>query len=76
MRLLGVRARSVPFEIACVPCGTVIEISKVALSVGWSLHGNQVGEPCGSPTTNAPSLVRTQPSIEPSGSVIDRGVPR
>ena len=37
--------------------GTVIAKSKVALSVGWSLQGNQVGEPCGSPATKAPSSV-------------------
>ena len=70
------RPCSAPLAIASVPRGTVIEMSKLALSVGWSLLGNQVGEPCGSPTTKAPSLVRTQPSIDPSSSVISCGLPR
>ena len=51
------------------PSGTVMLKSYVALSRGLSLHGYQAGEPCGSLTTNAPSSVGTQPSIEPSGSV-------
>ena len=35
----------------------------------------QAGEPCGSLTTNAPSSVGTQPSIESSGSTTAVGVP-
>jgi hypothetical protein len=41
----------------------------VALSRGVSFTEYQAGDPCGSPTTNAPSSVGTQPSIESSGSV-------
>src|SRR3954451_19156158 len=41
----------------------------VALSVGTLLVGNHVIAPTGSFTTKAPSLVGTQPSLEPSGSV-------
>ena len=37
---------------------------------GLSLQGNHDGEPCGSSTTKAPSAVATQPSSDPSGSVI------
>lgn len=47
----------------------------VALSDGWWLPGNQVIEPAGSPTATAPSPVRSQPSCEPSASVIDSGTP-
>ena|SRR5215218_2239757 len=67
--------RRTPFAIAVMPSGTVIAKSKVALSRGESFDGYQPGEPCGSPTTNAPSAVGTQPSIEPSGSVITSGTP-
>jgi hypothetical protein len=45
------------------------------LSCGESLTGYHAGEPCGSLTTNAPSSVGTQPSIELSGSVTTLGVP-
>ena len=58
-----------------MPSGTVMAMSKVALSRGLSLAGNQPGAPCGSPTTKAPSAVGTQPSIDSSGSVITSGTP-
>src|SRR6185295_11703825 len=67
--------RSTPFAIAVRPAGTVTEKSYVALSCGLSLHGNQPGEPCGSPTATEPSSVGTQPSIDWSGSVTTVGVP-
>ena len=64
-----------PFASAVSPAGTVTRKSNVALSRGLSLHGYQAGEPCGSLTTNAPSSVGTQPSIELSGSTTTDGVP-
>src|SRR6476469_5480728 len=66
---------STPFAITVRPSGTVTWKSKVALSCGVSLTGYQLGEPCGSPTTKAPSAVGTHPSIEPSGSVTTWGTP-
>src|SRR3954447_22058648 len=65
-----------PLATAVSPAGTAIAKSKVALSCGLSLQGNQPGEPCGSPTLTAPSSVGTQPSIDWSGSVTTVGVPR
>ena len=64
-----------PFAITVFPAGTVIAKSYVALSFSESLTGNQPGEPCGSPTTNAPSSVGTQPSIASSGSTTGSGTP-
>jgi hypothetical protein len=64
-----------PFASAVSPAGTVMRKSNVALSRGLSLHGYQAGEPCGSLTTNAPSPVGIQPSIDWSGSVTTLGVP-
>src|SRR5689334_20193446 len=64
-----------PFAMTVRPSGTFTLKSKVALSRGLSLTGYQAGDPCGSPTTNAPSSVSTQPSIELSGSVTTVGVP-
>src|SRR6478609_4516326 len=58
---------STPLAIAVRPAGTVTAKSKVALSRGLSLQGNQPGEPCGSPTLTAPSSVGTQPSIDCRG---------
>src|SRR6476469_258611 len=58
-----------PLAITVRPSGTVTAKSKVALSCGLSFTGYQPGEPCGSPTTKAPSSVGTQPTIDPSGSV-------
>src|SRR5215217_5674719 len=69
------RDTSTPFAITVNPSGTVTEKSNVALSLGVSLTGYHAGEPCGSPTTNAPSSVGTQPSIDSSGSVTTDGVP-
>src|SRR5215210_8573379 len=69
------RDRSTPFAITVNPSGTVTEKSNVALSLGVSLTGYHAGEPCGSPTTNAPSSVGTQPSIDSSGSLTTDGVP-
>src|SRR5215207_96236 len=70
-----VRAASTPLAITVIPAGTVTVKSYVALSRGLSLAGYQPGEPCGSPTTNAPSSVGTNPSIDPSGSVMTCGTP-
>src|SRR6476469_4083875 len=64
-----------PFARAVRPSGTEMLKSYVALSRGLSLHGHQAGASCGSLTTNAPSSVGIQPSIEPSGSVTTLGVP-
>jgi len=50
-----------PLEIASSPAGTVTTKVKDALSVGWSLRGNQLAEPSGSLTTTAPSSVWIQP---------------
>ena len=56
----------VPCEVAvgdrpASPAGTVISNVYAALSVGWSLTGNQVAATCGSPTTSAPSSVWMKP---------------
>src|SRR5215208_6659368 len=67
--------RSTPFAMTVRPSGTVTAKSNVALSWGESLTGYQPGEPCGSPTTKAPSDVGTQPSIDWSGSVTTLGAP-
>src|SRR6478736_6242627 len=64
-----------PLAIAVSPAGTVMVKSNVALSRGLSFTGYHAGDPCGSPTTKAPSSVGTQPSIEKSGSVTTVGVP-
>src|SRR3954464_13423927 len=64
-----------PLPTAVMPSGTVAWKVNVALSVGWSLDGSHAGAPCGSPGTNAPSSVGTQPSMESSGSVMTGGVP-
>jgi hypothetical protein len=48
-------------EIASRPAGTVTTKVKAALSVGWSLRGNQLADPSGSLTTTAPSSVWIQP---------------
>jgi hypothetical protein len=56
--------------------GTVIFMSKVALSRGVLLLGNQVMAPTGSlSTTTPPSLVGIQPSFAPSGSMCVTGLP-
>ena len=65
----------VPFDTATRPSGVVTERVYVALSVGVSLHGNQLGAPCGSFATNAPSGVGMKPSSEPSGSITGFAVP-
>ena len=64
-----------PFASTQSPVGTVTSKRNVALSAGVSLTGNQVGAPCGSLATKAPSGVAIQPSSEPSGSVVTCGVP-
>jgi hypothetical protein len=61
---LSVVETSLPLASAVRPSGTVIANSKVAKSFGVSLAGNQVGAPCGSFTTKAPSSVGIQPSFE------------
>ncbi len=48
-----------PLEIACFPAGTVILMSKRALSDGWSLAGNQYGAMCGSLTASTSSIARS-----------------
>ena len=55
--------------------GAVIVMSKVALSAGVLLLGSQVMLPTGWPRAVKPSLVSTQPSFEPSGSVCVTGAP-
>ena len=72
---LSVCETSTPLPIAVRPSGTVMETSKVALSLGVSLAGYHVGDPCGSFTTNAPSSVAIQPSLDLSGSAIQLGWP-
>ncbi|GAA3301891.1 hypothetical protein GCM10020295_46210 [Streptomyces cinereospinus] len=68
-------ARSSPFDTARRPRGTVTVMSYAALSDGWWLPGYQAMEPTGWPRASAPSSVGSQPSCEPSGSVIVAGVP-
>ena len=46
-----------------------------ALSLGWSLTGNQVDATCGSPTTTEPSSVLNQPFEPSTGSSIVVGIP-
>src|ERR671914_246711 len=65
---LVLRPSRIPLAIASMPAGTVTSKSYVALSFGESFTGYQPGDPCGSLTTNAPSWVGIQPSIELSGS--------
>jgi hypothetical protein len=72
---LSVVPRSRPLAIAVRPLGTVIAKSYVALSFGVSLAGYQLGEPCGSLTTKAPSSVGIQPSFDLSGSMTGFGWP-
>ena len=55
------RPTSRPLAIATSPAGTVTTKVNAALSVGWSLTGNQLAEPSGSPATTAPSSVWIQP---------------
>ena len=43
--------------------------------MGWSLAGNQIEATCGSPTTTAPSLVCTKPTVPTPGSSNSLGVP-
>src|SRR5262245_36649428 len=64
---------STPLAITVKPAGTVTVKSYVALSRGLSLAGYHAGERCGSLTTNAPSSVGTQPSMDPSGTVSTDG---
>src|SRR5437868_10806941 len=54
-------AASTPLEAATSPFGTFIEMVYVALSLGWSLEGNQVLAAFGSQATSAPSSVATHP---------------
>ena len=73
--LFGSSRLNSPLDTAFRPSGTVIVMSYVALSLGWWLPGNQAIEPVGSPRARAPSAVLSQPSCEPSGSVIVSGRP-
>ena len=57
-----------PFAITVLPLGTVTWKSHVAKSLRLSFTGIQLGVPCGSLTTNAPSSVGIQPSRAWSGS--------
>ena len=50
-----------PLLITSTPVGTDTEMSKVALSSGWSLLGNHHQADSGSLTARAPSSVRVQP---------------
>ena len=72
---LEVLERRIPLPHTEIPRGTVIRRSYVALSEGALFDGNQDIEPTGSPTTNAPSDVRTKPSVDPSASVSALGTP-
>src|SRR4051812_10372347 len=64
-----------PLAITVRPCGAVISKSNVALSLGWSLLGNQVCAPLGWHATNTPSDVRIQPYLPSTGSATGCGVP-
>jgi len=64
-----------PLAITVRPSGAVISKSKVALSLGWSLLGNQVCAPLGWQATKIPSGVRIQPYRPRIGSCTGRGVP-
>src|SRR5690349_24489458 len=64
---------STPFEIASWPAGTVIAMSYVALSRGWSLLGNHHAADSGSPMARAPVRVVTQGVKPPTRRV--EGVP-
>jgi hypothetical protein len=55
-----------PLAITDRSFGTVIRNVYEALSLGWSLHGNQVEEALGSSPMNAPSSVCTKPYGEPN----------
>ena len=50
-----------PLETAVSPFGALIRMSKVALSDGWSLDGNQVEAALGSQATKTPSVVFIHP---------------
>lgn len=62
-------------DTAVSPLGTVTAMSYDALSLGWLLPGNQAIEPVGSPSATEPSAVLSQPSFDPSGSVMVFGEP-
>src|SRR3954452_490165 len=61
--------RSFPFAIAWSPAGAVMWKVNDALSRGWSLAGNQLEAPWGSPATIAPSSVWMNPEAPKSSSV-------
>ena len=65
----------IPLATAWVPFGTVMWNRYEALSLGWSLTGNQLAATCGSPTTTAPSSVWNQPFAPSAGSWISCGIP-
>ena len=65
---LSVFDTSTPFAITVLPFGTVTLKSHVAKSLRLSFTGSQLGVPCGSFTTKAPSSVGIQPSRAWSGS--------
>ena len=65
---LSVFDTSVPFDTTVLPFGTVTVKSQVAKSLRLSFTGSQLGVPCGSFTTYAPSSVGIQPSRAWSGS--------
>ena len=64
-----------PLLTAWNAAGTLTEMSKVALSLGRLLLGNQVIEPTGSATTVAPSLGRDPAVGASSGSTWVSGLP-
>src|SRR4051794_18095514 len=64
-----------PLDSASRPFGTVSAIEYDALSIGWSLDGNQAWATSGSPRTMTPSAVVKAPPSPRSGSRMTLGTP-
>ncbi len=65
----------VPLATASTPSGVVISKLKVALSLGWSLAGNQVLAPSGSEAAKLPSSGVPIHPTSPKGPSRGSGVP-
>ena len=59
---------STPFEMASRPSGTVMAIVYDALSIGWSLTGNQVSATCGWPEDERAVVGVEEARSRPAGS--------
>jgi hypothetical protein len=62
-------------DTASRPLGTVTAMVKEALSIGWSLAGNQVAATSGWPMITTPSSVWKTPASPRLGSTMTCGIP-